>query len=268
MENTLEFVIRHGYLVLFVWVLAEQLGLPLPAIPILLAAGALAGKGELDWTVIIALSTVAALISDLTWYELGRRRGGSLLHTLCRISLEPDSCVRRTENVFARHGARTLLVAKFLPGLSTAAPPMAGMFGMSLTRFLVFDGFGTLLWAGGWTGLGYIFSNQLERAVSYAAGFGAAAGVALVAGLAAYLGGKYFQRVRMIRRMRVARITPVEVKRMMETGEDIFIVDLRHSVDVAANPVILPGALHLPVEEFEARHDEIPREREIVLYCS
>ena len=268
MENTLEFVIRHGYLVLFVWVLAEQLGLPLPAIPILLAAGALAGKGELDWTVIIALSTVAALMSDLTWYELGRRRGGSLLHMLCRISLEPDSCVRRTENVFARHGARTLLVAKFLPGLSTAAPPMAGMFGMSLTRFLVFDGLGTLLWAVGWTGLGYIFSTQLERAVSYAAGFGAAAGVALVAGLAAYLGGKYFQRVRMIRRMRVARITPVEVKRMMEAGEDVFIVDLRHSVDVAANPVILPGALHLPVEEFEARHGEIPREREIVLYCS
>lgn len=268
MEEALQFVVRHGYLMLFVWVLVEQLGLPLPAIPMLLAAGALAGTGDLNGWAVIGIPAAAALLSDITWYELGRRRGRSILRQLCRISLEPDSCVRITENVFERHGARTLLVAKFFPGFNTAAPPMAGMIGMPLLRFLWFDGLGTLLWAGGWTGLGYLFSTQLEQVAAYAASFGTAALGVIVAGLASFLGWKYFQRARMIRRMRAARITPEEVKRRLDAGEKLHIVDLRHAVEFSADPVTLPGALRLPMEEFGERHGEIPRDREIILYCT
>lgn len=268
MEETLQFVIEHGYLMLFVWILVEQLGLPLPSIPILLTAGALSGTGDLYWPGVIGISAFAALLSDLTWYELGRRRGAAILRLLCKIALEPDSCVRKTENVFYRHGARTLLVAKFFPGLNTAAPPMAGMFGMALGKFLLFDIAGVTFWAFGWTGLGYLFSNQLEQVLTYAAGFGTLSFGAVVAGLAGHLAWKYIQRERMIRRMRGARISPENVKQLLDEDESILIVDLRHRVEFLSDPYTLPGALHLPMEEFEKRHGEIPRDREIILYCT
>ena len=124
MDQVAEFLTRHGYLVLFGTVFVEQIGLPLPAIPILLAAGALARTGHMDFMPVVALALLASLTSDCIWYEIGRRRGGRVLGLLCRISLEPDTCVRKTESVFARHGTRSLLIAKFVPGLSTAAPPM------------------------------------------------------------------------------------------------------------------------------------------------
>src|SRR3990172_6449002 len=162
MNEVFAFVLRHGYSVLFVWVFAEQLGLPVPAIPILLAAGALAGAGKMSFAVVLGLAVAAALAGDGIWYESGRRRGGQVLNFLCRISLEPDSCVRRTEDIYAKHGVRALVVAKFIPGFSTAAPPLAGAFRMKLTKFLGYDGLGALLWAGTFAGLGYIFSDQLE----------------------------------------------------------------------------------------------------------
>ncbi|HXU12283.1 MAG TPA: DedA family protein, partial [Candidatus Binatia bacterium] len=163
MSETLEFVVRHGYLVLFVWMVADQLGLPIPAIPILLAAGAVAGSGRLSLPLILLVSIVASLLADTLWYELGRRKGVRVLNFLCRVSLEPDSCVRRTEQVFGRYGARSLLVSKFVPGLTTAAPPLAGIFGMRLPRFLIFAGLGAMLYAGAYAGLGYLFSAQIER---------------------------------------------------------------------------------------------------------
>src|SRR5262245_7301022 len=131
MTETINFLLQHGYAVVFWWVLAEQLGLPIPAVPVLLAAGALSGPGKLDFGMTLALGTLASLTSDTAWYALGRYRGGPVLSFLCRISLEPDSCVRRTHDTFSRHGVRSLLIAKFVPGLNTAAPPLAGMIGMS-----------------------------------------------------------------------------------------------------------------------------------------
>jgi len=139
MEEIISFLLRHGYWVVFAFVLAEQIGLPLPATPVLLAMGALAGLGRLSFLHAFALSVVASLIGDCLWYWLGRKRGYSVLNLLCRIALEPDSCVRRTENVFSRFGAGALLFAKFVPGLSTAAPPLAGLFRMPLWRFLLSD---------------------------------------------------------------------------------------------------------------------------------
>ena len=268
MNETIGFLLRHGYSVLFAWVFVEQMGLPLPSAPLLLAAGALAGAGRLNlfWTV--ALAAVAALVSDVLWYEAGRRRGVKVLQFLCRISLEPESCVRRTEDVFARHGARSLLVAKFVPGLNTAAPPLAGIFRMRLSRFLLFDSLGTVLWVSVFIGLGYLFSDQLERVADYALTLGKWLLVILLAALGGYVLWKYIHRQRFLRELRIARITPEELKAKLDAGEDVVIVDLRHAMDFEAEPETIPGAFRLEASELGAMHEHIPRDRDVVLYCT
>ena len=268
MSETLEFVVRHGYLVLFVWMVADQLGLPIPAIPILLAAGAVAGSGRLSLPLILLVSIVASLLADTLWYELGRRKGVRVLNFLCRVSLEPDSCVRRTEQVFGRYGARSLLVSKFVPGLTTAAPPLAGIFGMRLPRFLIFAGLGAMLYAGAYAGLGYLFSAQIERLAEGVLVLGEWAVILIVGGFALFILGKLWQRQRFLHRLRTARITPEELKERLDRGEEIVIVDLRHALDLDAEPHHIPGALHLTPDEIENRHAEIPRDRDVVLYCT
>ncbi|MFQ5913692.1 MAG: VTT domain-containing protein [Nitrospinota bacterium] len=268
MQESIQFLIGYGYAVLFVWVLAEQIGLPIPSVPLLLAAGALAGAQQFNLILAISLAVAASLLSDIIWYEIGRLRGGRVLRLLCRVSLEPDSCVRRTENAFARYGVHPLVVAKFVPGLNTAAPPLAGIIGMRRSRFLLFDGLGALLWVGAFVGLGYVFSDQLERMLASVPRLGKWLGTVLGAGLAAYIGWKYLARRRFLRRLRITRITPEELKERLDAGERVIIVDLRHSVDFAAEPQRIPGAISLPIEELEGRHREIPRDQEIVLYCT
>lgn len=268
MPGPLEFLLHHGALVLFAWVFAEQLGLPLPAIPLLLAAGALAGAGRLSLVVSLCTVVSAALLADGLWYELGRRRGNRVLHWLCRISLEPDSCVRRTEGVFARHGARSLLVAKFLPGLSTVAPPLAGVFGMRLARFLLFDAAGALLWAGSFLGLGFAFSGEIERIAERALSLGGALFALLAGALAAYIGWKFLARRRFLRELRIARITPEELKQKLDAGEDLVIVDLRHVLDFGALPEMIPGALRMEAQDLQKKSSLLPGDREIILYCT
>src|SRR5438477_4067445 len=172
MHSTLEFLIKHGYVVLLGWVFAEQLGMPVPSLPVMLAAGALAGTGHLSFWTSLMLVAVGALSADSIWYLLGKKKGIRVLQFLCKISLEPDSCVRRTEGIFSKQGARSLLLAKFIPGLGTVAPPLAGIFHMRLGRFMLFDAAGCGLWAGTFLGLGYAFSEQIERIADHAAALG------------------------------------------------------------------------------------------------
>ena len=268
MHTLIGFLVAHGYLVLFVWVLFEQAGFPIPSIPLLLAAGALAGAGNLNLAACLTLPVLASTISDLCWYEIGKRRGGSVLNWICRISIEPDSCARRTEDLYARLGARSLLVAKFIPGLSSVAPPLAGIFHMRRSRFVVYDICGGLLWTGTFVGLGFAFSHQLESVAQYAMRLGEMLIFLLVSALAAYILYKYMQRRRFLRDLRVARITPEELKSMLDAGENIQIVDLRHSVEFEADPLTIPGALRLDPREIEQRQQEIPRDRDVVLYCT
>ena len=268
MADTLQFLVKHGYVVLFASVLAQQLGVPLPSTPFIVAAGALAYSGELNWAAALLLACSAALIADFVWFEIGRVRGARVLQFVCRISLEPDYCVRRTENTFARYGAKTLVVGKLVPGVSTLATPMAGVYGLSRARFLLFDGLGILLWIGTFELLGYLFSDQLEDVVSYASRFGGLLFVLLAGGLLAYIGWKYAQRRRFLRSLRVARVTPEQLKAQLDSGVDLAIIDLRHALDYEAEPRILPGAIRLPAEELEQRGSELPRGRTLVLYCS
>ncbi len=268
MQPTIDFVLKHGYTVLFAWVFAEQLGLPLPAIPILLAAGALAGTGHMSVAGGLLLALVAALGADFFWYQLGRRKGGKVLGFLCRISLEPDSCVRRTEGVFEKHGTRSLLVAKFIPGLNTAAPPMAGVVGMPLGRFLLYDGLGALIWAGGFGLLGYIFADQLETVAKHAATLGGYLLWLMGAALVAYIVWRWNERRKFLKQLVGSRITPDELKSRLDAGEPVTIIDLRHPLDLLPYPHTIGEALRFSPDELEKRHAEIPRDREIILYCT
>jgi len=265
LEQAADFLIRHGYAVLFGWVLLEQMGLPIPAAPLLIAAGALARAGKMNLTFAVALAFVAVILADLFWYSLGRYRGARILKLLCRISLEPDSCVRRTENLFVRRGVHSLIVAKFVPGLNTAAPSLAGVFRMPVRRFMIFDSLGALFWVVTVTSLGLILSDQLKEIALRWGGWL----VAVLAGsLAAYVLWKFIQRQRFLLRLRIARITPKELMDKLTAGENISIVDLRQPMDIEAYPQMIPGALRIAMEEIEARHGEIPRDRDVVLYCS
>jgi membrane protein DedA with SNARE-associated domain len=268
MQAIWEFTLRHGYGLLFAVVLAEQLGAPVPAAPVLLAAGALAGLGHLDLGAALALATFAAVAGDLAWFELGRRRGDSILGLLCRISLEPDSCVRRTRNFFGRWGAGALVVAKFVPGLSTAAPPLAATNGMPVWRFLALDVVGAALWSGAGLVSGYFFHNEVERVAEALAALGSGLVVALAAPLALYLSWKLFQRRRVLGRLRVARITPVELLRRFEEGPAPVVFDLRSPAEVLRSGGRVSGALLVPADEVEAHCAELSRDTELVFYCS
>ncbi len=268
MRETIDFLIEHGYTLMFAWVLAEQLGLPVPSLPLLLAAGALAGAGKFSFFAGVGLAVVASMIADLLWYELGKRRGGKILGLLCRISLEPESCVRRTEDAFQNHASRSLLLAKFVPGLNTAAPPMAGMTGMRLPRFVLLDAAGAMLWAGGAVLVGYLFSEKLEDLAFYFSRLGNAAVVLVVLLFAAYIVRKYLSRRRFQRELWMARVTPEELKAKMDAVEPLAIVDLRHPLDFLPYPQVIPGAIRLSPKEIEQRNGEIPRDREIILYCT
>jgi membrane protein DedA with SNARE-associated domain/rhodanese-related sulfurtransferase len=249
-------------------VFAEQIGLPLPAVPFLLAAGALVGVGKMSLGAAVGLSVIACLIGDQIWYELGRHRGRRVLDLLCRISLEPDSCVRRTENFFVRHGARSLLIVKFIPGLSTLAPALSGLFKIGIPRFLFYNSLGALIWTASFVGLGYLFSNQLERVASQVAHLGAVLALLLVGSLVGYVVYKFIHRQRLLRELRIARITVDELKQMMDAGEKVTIVDLRQPLDIVAAPYWIPGAIRISVEDLEHRHHEIDRDRDVILYCA
>ena len=268
MHGALPFLIRHGYPVLFLTVLAEQLGLPLPATPFIIAAGALAHMGQMNFAEAVLLATLASVLADLSWYQIGRLRGVKVLHLLCRISLEPDYCVRRTENSFTRYGVRTLVFAKFVPGVSTVAPPLAGINHSPLFQFLIYDAAGALLWIGSFMLLGFLFSDQLEDIINYTERFGTLAVVVLIALVFAWIAWKYFQRRRFLRSLRIARIMPDQLKVMMDRGDEVFVVDLRHAIDREGEPRTIPGALRLPAEELEQRAAELPVDRELVLFCT
>ena len=251
MDGAIGVLVRYGYVVVFGSVLAEQIGLPIPAVPLLLAAGGLAGASRLDPVVLLASAGIASLLADTVWYWIGRTQGARVLGWLCRISLEPDSCVRRTQRIF-----------------STIAPPLAGIIRMPFREFLVVSGLGGVLWAGAFVAVGWVFSQQLELAAEYALRFGRWSLAGLAAAIAGYIAWKYVGRQRFLRQIRIARISPEELKRRLDEGVDMLVVDVRDRLDFEAEPSIIPGALHLTLEELEDRHHEIPREREIVLYCT
>jgi membrane protein DedA with SNARE-associated domain len=268
LTDSVQLLERYSAVILPVLVVAEQVGIPLPAVPALLAVGALAAKGRVNLLLVIGAIAAAALAVDFVWHELGRRRGARVLSGLCRLSLEPDVCVRRTGNLFLRHGVRTLLVAKFLPGLTTVMPPLAGVFGVPRLRFAIYDLTGVALWAGFWSGIGYVFSDTIEVVALRVSALGRTAGLMVAGVLVGYVLLKYLRRRLFLRQLRIARISPEELKRKLAAGEDVAILDLRTALDVTAVPYAIPGSRWITVEALDEHLSDIPRDRELVLYCS
>lgn len=266
--NALQFLADHGDTVLFWVIFVEQLGVPIPAIPLLIAAGALVGAGKMTVATALLIPVAASLPPDLAWYYLGRTKGGKVLGFLCRMSLEPDSCVRDTQNMFHRNGPRALLLAKFIPGLSTVAPPLAGIVGMAASTFILYDVAGTLIWAGVSAGVGALFSNQLEQLLGLFDQAGGLLLAMLIAVMGTFIGYKYYHRQKFLRYLQMAKISVEELKQRLDAGEAISVVDVRHPLALELDPETIPGAMNFTMEEIEHRHHEIPRDRDIVLYCT
>src|SRR5271165_2118607 len=208
MQPVLDFLIRYGYWVLFLNVLAEQLAIPVPATPVLLAMGALAGMGKFSLTLSLLLAVLACVICDQIWYQLGMVRGNSILRLICKMSLEPDSCVNSTKDTFARWGAWSLVFAKFVPGLSAVAAPLAGLTRMPRGIYLVADTAGAVAWTGAYLAAGYLFRNQLTEFAESLSRFGGRIVFIAIALVAGYLGLKFYQRRRFLKDLEVSRVSP------------------------------------------------------------
>ncbi len=266
--ESIEFLTLYGPMLVFATVLLEQAGVPIPCTPWLIASGALARLGHGTLLVPIALATVAASLGHSGWFLAGRRWGSSVLRLVCRVSLEPDICVQRTENAFTRHGARALVIAPFVPGLTTLAPPLAGMSGMRFRRFLALDGLGDFLWASTWVVLGWVAGEPFFQALAVFLHYAGSTAAALAVLLLMYLAFRFLQRMRFRTELRVGRLSPVELKELLDRGEALVLVDLRHRREVEESGTTLPGALHIAPEELDRRHGEIARGHQVVLFCS
>ncbi|HEX4750954.1 MAG TPA: VTT domain-containing protein [Bryobacteraceae bacterium] len=261
-------LLRHGYTFLFGYVFAVQAGMPIPADPLLLIMGTLAGDKYYSWWLSFATAVIAALAGDCLWFELGRQRGRRVLSLLCKMSLEPDTCVRKTETNFRKRGAWSLVFAKFIPGASLVSVPLAGASGMHIARFLLADLSGCSLWVASYLLAGKLFHRQIDALIEILGLYGQRAGVIAITLLAAYVAYKYFQRWRWRRELRVNRITPQEVSEMLARGCDLTVVDLRHETEIAEVGLKIPGALVLRPEDLRSRSHEIPDAQEVILYCS
>jgi len=261
-------LLTYGYLLLFSWVLVEQFGIPLPATPVLLAAGALSAEGQMSFLVALLLGVVGALTADSTWFLVGRRYGHHVLRLLCKLSMEPTICVRRTQDSFGRRREMTLMIAKFVPGLATLAPPVAGQNGMGFGRFLLFDGIGATAWVFILLAAGRLFGDALKRDPSLLNWVGRFSGLLLVLGILGFFIARIMRRRRFLRELVKARLEPEDLKKQLDAGELVYIVDLRHPLELLPDPFTLPGALHFSPDSLAARHLEIPRDRDVVLFCT
>jgi membrane protein DedA with SNARE-associated domain/rhodanese-related sulfurtransferase len=268
MSDLLQFLSDYGYLVVFGAAFAEQIGLPVPAVPLIVSMGALSRSGQFMLAGVVVIAASASLSADLIWYELGRYHGRSVLRLICRISLEPDYCVRRTEDAFERLGLWALLPAKFIPGFNAATVPLAGMMKTPLLKYLLFDGAGALLWAGVYASLGFIFSREIEQILTYLATFGVSIVILVAIGLGIYIAYKLDQRRRFLKELQVSRITPEELKAKMDAREKIMVFDIRNRLDRRTDPVRIPGAFHILPEHIDFQPEDLSPDQEIIVYCT
>jgi membrane protein DedA with SNARE-associated domain/rhodanese-related sulfurtransferase len=261
-------VAQYGLLIVFFNVLVDQIGLPVPAVPTLIVAGAFAAHGKLPLAALFAWSVVACLLADCGWYLIGQKYGIRVLKTLCKISLEPDSCVSQTQTRFERWGVNSLVIAKFVPGLAIIAPPMAGALRIGWLRFVVLSTLGGVFWVGAGLGAGVLFNSQIARLLEHLSAIGSIAGAGAALLLAAYIAFKWWERNRFYKMLRMARISVADLYALMESGASPVIIDVRSFTARELEPRWIPGALHVPLHDVAHRLKELPRDREIILYCT
>ncbi len=273
MGSMMYLLLRHTYAVIFGWVLIEQAGVPIPSIPLMLAAGTMSAAHKLHVAYALPVVMLACLIADSMWYFLGKRYGSKVLNLLCRFSLEAASCVSRTQGSVTKRGAFTLLFAKFVPGLSTMAAPIVGQAKIPYPTFVLYDMAGTLIWASAWLFAGRFFGDVAKHSSDFFAVLGHFAGLLVVLMVIAVLVYRLVKRRQFVSELRGLRLEPTQLLAMMDDakreGKDPpFIVDLRHPLDLLPDPRVLPGALRIGPDQLKQSSTLIPRDRDIVLYCT
>lgn len=268
MTDFTQFLLNYGLLFLFVAVFVEQMGLPLPGYPWLLAAGALAAVGKISFTAALVCAMVAYLTADVFWFYMGRHFGLQILRLFCRISPEPDLCVQHKQNTFVKYGLRSVMISKFLPGLSQIIGPMAGMTGTRVSLFLSVDTLGSLLYGGTMLGLGYLFSRQIERITTVIVQAGGVMLFLLTGSILFYLTYKYWQRHHLLHGMWLGRITANELRQKLRAGESVVILDVSpHTVPPHVGALI-PGVIHLTLDQLYHHFHEISHDQIIIVYCA
>jgi membrane protein DedA with SNARE-associated domain/rhodanese-related sulfurtransferase len=262
MDTLLQLIATYGLLVVFVSVLLDQGGIPLPAYPPIIVTTAISVDAGESWWPVLLVATLAAVLADWVWFLGGRRLGARLVRLMCRLSLSPDSCVRTTRGIYARWGVGSLAVAKFVPGFAAVATTLAGETGTSTRRFLLFDGIGALLWSGVAVALGVVFHRAVDRVLAQLEQLGHYAVPALLALVAAFVAWKWLRRRHFLQQLRMARISVDELHQLMESGMPPLVVDVRAPDQRAASGWI-PGA----VFAFAPGDDELPVRDEVVVYC-
>ena len=273
MHSVLGLLAHHTYSLLFGWVLIEQGGLPIPSVPLMIAAGTMSAAHKLHVAYAIPAILFACFLADSAWYFMGKRFGGRVLNILCRFSLEAATCVERTHGTVGKRGGFTLIFAKFVPGLSTVAAPIAGQLQIPYLTFVLYDMAGSLLWAGAWLFAGRFFGDLAKRSADFFAllgHFGIALVILMVIALVIY---RLNKRRQFLAQLRGLRLEPQQLMAMIADAERAgldrpFIVDLRHPLDVMTDPLVLPGALRIGPDELKQRREIIPTDRDIVLYCT
>ncbi len=262
------FLAAYGYIVIFLWMFADQAALPVPSAPLLIAAGVAAAEGALDIVGGVAVATLATMLADVLWYEIGKRGGARAITTVCRLSLEPESCVTSTRNAFGRFGPTTLVIAKWLPGVQTLAPASAGFANAHLLGFLFLDLLGTLLYVLPFCLGGYFFQDQIVAFVHALGDVSGGVGLAVVVLASLYIGMKITQWVMFYRGHRLRRLSPSDLHERLQAGQPLTIVDLRQSMDYQLQPIAIPGALRIPINEIPVRTGEIGNQYDVVLVCT
>jgi membrane protein DedA with SNARE-associated domain/rhodanese-related sulfurtransferase len=266
--NVTEMLGHWGIAFIFVTILLDLGGLPLPAAPWLILAGALSVDGPMRSDLLLAAAVGAALIADHVWFFVGRRHGRKLLETVCRVSLSPDICVSRTDELLGRYGPALLLFAKYIPGVSAVSIPTMAAIGVRYRTFLAFDVAGCLIWAGGYIGAGAIFNRQVDRILDGLGWIGGGALAAIAMLIAGYVGLKLLHRRRLVRLHRLVRITPREVREWIDAGNDFVILDARSRIARSSDPRMLPHSVVLDdPRTIESLPPEL-RARTVVTFCT
>jgi membrane protein DedA with SNARE-associated domain/rhodanese-related sulfurtransferase len=268
MEDLIALVAAHGPMLVFVATLAARLGAPVPAAPFLVVAGSLGLREPVGLATVIAVAVLASTIGDGAWYLAGRRYGYRILKLLCRVSMSPDSCVSQSENIFARWGGRSLVAAKFVPGVSVVAPPMAGALRMPLSAFLGYELVASAVWAVCFLALGVVFSEQIQAVLDALAATGTGALVALLAAVGGYLAWRALRRWRFLRLARRSLIDVEELRTLIDAGTALLVIDVRSALGRSVDPRRIQQALPLALDELRAAAAGLPRDRMIVAYCN
>jgi membrane protein DedA with SNARE-associated domain/rhodanese-related sulfurtransferase len=267
MESLVELLLRHGALLVFVVTLLARAGAPFPAGPLLVVAGGLAALGQLPLTLTVLLSLLANLLGDAVWYLGGRQFGYRVMRLLCKVSLSPDTCVRQSEGLFGRWGGVSLVAAKFVPGVSVIAAPMAGALRMPWRSFIAWDLAAGVVWTGLYMGLGALFRTEISRVLDVLAAAGVKALVALLVLVAGAVAWRWVKRHRLMQRLDVPRVSVVELAEAIGRNQAPVILDVRGQVAREAAPA-LPGALAVELRDLAQLPSQLLPDAELVVYCN